>query len=301
MRRKVTDEGLPVVLPGMSRVRGLVAVTILVLGLGLGLPLVKPGRASAAPSWVDNGWVNPAGSATYNGWDFGHCTGRYEAGMAHLGIDTWDYPNGGDPVVALGPGKVVRVDTTGWSGFGAVLVEHTAADGARFIAVYAHVSATVALGDSVAAGSKIATVSQWFAVDKAGNRSNNTHLHLGIRPLAPADVATATSVYGSVGCTSGQAVDFKGMTDPLSYLDAHPATVTASYVIARFGSQLAYKPLASPTASWTTLLTNVAKYSVAGDATAIATISPTGTLSVKNGISGAWQQNIATGVTEATV
>lgn len=98
--------------------------------------------------------------------------GCYETGFYHLGYDL-PVASVGAPVYAISSGVVVGRDP-GWTSDGgiALLIQHTASDGTRFIALYGHVHSPLNIGDTVAGGTRVATVGIY----------STPHLHFGVIP-----------------------------------------------------------------------------------------------------------------------
>lgn len=178
----------------------LVSLTLLLATL-IGLSTAAP--AGAVRRSFPASWVNPASNgAAFEDWDFGRCTGSYIAGQAHLGADSQGFKTG--PVRSIASG-IVRQKVWWGSGWGyAVAVEHSTTAGGRFLAVYGHISPSVAVGNTVAAGQTIATLYPL---------GTNTHLHLGIRPLGTAENAATAPVRGTGTCSNA-----RGYVDPLPWL-----------------------------------------------------------------------------------
>lgn len=147
--------------------------------------LAVPAAAGAATAFPGNGWANPTPPASFEDWHFGSCDGHYLSGKAHLGTDSQG-TRAGQGVVAIGPGKVVKVVASNWGPGGAVGIEHGAGDGSRFLVVYGHINVGVGVGNSVSAGQSIGTLY---------NQESNSHLHLGL----PARARGVGGVDNSVG------------------------------------------------------------------------------------------------------
>ncbi len=171
-------------------------------------------RSDAANLAFPGDWTNPLTPATFEDWHFDVCDGSYVAGSAHLGADSQAYPANTGPqvgktVVMMAPGTV-RGFSDNWPG-DAVGVEHLAAHGARFVAVYGHIVKNPLLVLDVAypAGTAVGTV-----FDQGGN----SHLHLGVRPLAEGE-DPHVRLKGLTSCSDGAPA--YGFVDPLPYLDQH--------------------------------------------------------------------------------
>ncbi len=149
---------------------------------------------SNADRSADYTWYLP-GSSTYS---------------AHLALDL--NIGAGAAVYAVGAGNVVYVGAkwgTEWATV--ILVEHSRADGSKFVVTYGHVDAEVAVGAVVTAGQRIATVA---------NLASGPHLHLGLKPgTGTAEMATISDARVS-GSTCGLTGNTVGMVDPIGYLGA---------------------------------------------------------------------------------
>lgn len=165
---------------------------------------------------VSQGWLDPAGSATFNDWDFGICGASYVPGEAHLGADSQGTV-AGQTVVAISRGTVVQrlgVEAN-WPG-GVLGIVETAADGSRFLAVYGHITPSVNVGDVVARGQAIGTIFDQGA---------NSHVHLGIRPLAASEDGQSTPMRGESPCPPSTF----GYVNPIrGYKDISPTSATRS-------------------------------------------------------------------------
>jgi hypothetical protein len=199
---------------------GLISVLIAVLALLLGSTVVAdraaPARAANLPFPSANGWTNPVPATYYNDWDFGLCTGNYVPGRSHLGADSQGVLSGSVKALAAGTVRSVIQWGTGW----AMGVESLASDGTRFIAWYGHINPpSLAVGTTVSAGQVIASL--WPQPD------NNTHLHLGIRPLGPGESGSLTYA-GYATCPNPQT---GGWVSPIPWLQGHrPGTSLDQYV-----------------------------------------------------------------------
>lgn len=152
------------------------------------------------------GFIDPIGTGDHTGAQDGD--GWYIArglgvSNGHLGVD-WNTDGGGNSdagqaVRAVFDGRVIRVlaaqpataaQTDAWGGY--VMVEHTMPDGSRFVAMYGHVDADVAEGDSVVRGQTLGTL---YDYDGPGIRF--AHLHFEIRgaDTPGGAISTATSGY----------------------------------------------------------------------------------------------------------
>ncbi len=121
----------------------------------------------------------------------------------------------GSPVYAVGPGVVQSTSTSipfyggddGTAG-GVVVVRYTKADETFFFALYGHIkNFTVAAGDSVVGGQKIAEVGVYTTGGVA-----QPHLHFGISNASP----SLEGYTPSTACS-----DFLGYVDPEPYLIAN--------------------------------------------------------------------------------
>lgn len=208
--------------------------TAALAGLLAATVLAPSPRAEAARRSFPSGWVNPSGTAQFEDWDFGRCSGAYLSGQAHLGTDS----QGAEPsgVRAMAAGTVVNNVSWGASWGRALAVEHRTAGGARFLAVYGHVDASVGVGTRVAAGQQIGTLH---------NLGANTHLHLGIRPMSAGENASAVPVKGMSGCPA----NLLGYVNPIPWLAGQrPAGSTT--------------PAPAPSGRWATVRTWTAPWSV---------------------------------------
>jgi PKD domain/Peptidase family M23/von Willebrand factor type A domain len=152
------------------------------------------------------GWTNPAGSATFEDWGFASCSPPYNDGKAHLGADSQG-THAGQDLYAMDSGTV-RTTSSGWPG--EVLgIEHVTGSGQRFIAAYAHIETSLGVGDTVAKGQTIGTI-----LDQGAN----SHLHLGVRPLAPDEAGASVPLRGSSTCPSPSPAATYGWVDPLPWL-----------------------------------------------------------------------------------
>jgi Ca2+-binding RTX toxin-like protein len=154
------------------------------------------------------GFIDPIGTGDHTGAQDGD--GWYIArglgvSNGHLGVD-WNTDGGGNSdagqaVRAVFDGRVIKVlaaqpataaQSDKWGGY--VMVEHTMPDGSRFVAMYGHVDADVAEGDSVVRGQTLGTL-----YDYDGPGARYAHLHFDIRgadtPGGP--VSTTTSGYAN--------------------------------------------------------------------------------------------------------
>lgn len=188
--------------------------SILVLVLSLLSITMSASPAQAVRRDFPNGWVSPLSPARqFEDWGFGSCNPPYYQDQAHLGADSQG-ASAGDGVFAMGPGTIVRIVGSNWGPGGAVGVEHVAGDGSRFLAVYGHVvNISVGVGNTVSAGQQIAALYNW---------GDNSHLHLGVKPLAPGESADQT-LWGNEDCTSSAPAPTHGFVDPVPWLAAHPS------------------------------------------------------------------------------
>lgn len=186
------------------------AIAVGVLGVACVLAVVHPTPPAQAVrrSWPATGWTNPVGT-DFEDWGFGSCSPPYVGNYAHLGADSQGAPSG-RAVGAMAPGVVIG-KSTGWPG-DALGIEHTAGDGSRFIGIYGHINASVGPGASVAQGQVVGTVL---------DQGSNSHLHLGVRPLAAGEAASAAMIRGRTDCASYTTY---GHVDPIPWLSAHPLT-----------------------------------------------------------------------------
>lgn len=168
------------------------------------------GAAAANVAFPNNGWKNPAGSATYETWGFGKCGATYVPGFAHLGADS-HATAAGTPVTTIGDGVVSRIES-GWPGQ-AVGVAHTARSGQRFIAVYGHLvlDVGIAVGVNVSSGQRLGVVL---------DQQSNSHVHFGLRPILEGERLSTVDLRGNSRCKSGQAEDF-GYVNPIRWLESN--------------------------------------------------------------------------------
>jgi murein DD-endopeptidase MepM/ murein hydrolase activator NlpD len=139
-------------------------------------------------------------------------------GKAHLGADSSGVglQQRGLPVYAIASGTV-RLKGSGWPGY-ALGIEHKTGSGARFIGVYGHINTTIVIGASVAKGQRLGTIL---------DQGSNSHLHLGVRPLATGESGSTAPLRGSSPCVNGSANSY-GYADPIPWLTSHPATPATS-------------------------------------------------------------------------
>ncbi len=236
MRGKIQTVGAQVrtarVSTGPRAERQHISAGLLVLALVLSVLIPIPGLDSPAGAAnlafpTSKGWKNPlAGTTQFEDWGFG--SDCYIPGKEHLGTDSQGASSGAR-VDAIASGVVRRVDSWGSEWGTAIGVEHTASNGDRFLAVYAHVNSSVSVGDSVAAGERIASVY---------NLGGNSHLHFGIRPLSSGDNGGGTAVKGATTCGTSNL----GYVNPIPYLSARAAGSSA-------GSTADYE-YENPTITW---------------------------------------------------
>ena len=170
-----------------------------------------PVRALAANlPFPGNGWTNPVAPASFEDWHFGSCDGYYEPGRAHLGTDSQG-THAGQVAVAMAEGRVVKVVPADWGPGGAAGIEHVAADGTHFVAVYGHVNLSVGVGARVTPGQAIGTLY---------DQGSNSHLHLGVRPLAPGEDPANVTLWGRSKCADGSAPTY-GFVNPIPWLASH--------------------------------------------------------------------------------
>lgn len=138
----------------------------------------------------------------------------------HLAND-YDHPIGTD-VYATGPGVVHSASSTtpfygsaeGQSG-GTIIIKHFKADGSFFYGLYGHIqNISVAAGDSIKGGQKIAEVGKYTA-----NGVALPHLHFGINPTTP-------SLQGYTPTSACN--DQRGFVDPEPYLLANSPKLSAA-------------------------------------------------------------------------
>jgi len=199
--------------PGPGRRRRLSLLTIVALLAAALVSLI--GLKPAYASTMSNGWTTPLASMANPADGFladgcGHAN-NYLTGQFHIGADFWG--SSGDPVYALGNGTV-RISQSFGEGTYVVMVEHVAADGSHFVAVYGHLNdaGRPAVGTAVIAGGQIGTLSP--------NAANGPHLHLGILP----GTTIPTSNWGNMPCPAPgiwPPTNTNGFVDPMPYLDAH--------------------------------------------------------------------------------
>ena len=163
--------------------------------------------------WPATGWTNPTSTA-FEDWGFGSCSPPYDGNYAHLGADSHLAP-AGRAVVAMAAGTVIG-KVTGWPG-DALGIQHQAGDGTRFVAIYGHINSTVSVGSTVAPGQGIGTVL---------NQGSNSHLHLGIRPLATGETASVAMIKGRSSCSAFQTY---GLVDPLPWLATHSLVAVSPF------------------------------------------------------------------------
>ena len=176
----------------------------------LAVVAVREQSAGAVNRAFPNGWTNPVSPNTFEDWGFASCSPPYIPGRAHLGADSQG-SSANQQVVAMGTGTVVKVVAPPWGPGGAIGIEHTAGDGTRFLAVYGHLNNGVGVGAGVSAGTPIGTL--W-------DQADNSHLHLGIRPLSPGEDAGSLTLWGNVECPGAPT---HGFVDPIPFLAAHPS------------------------------------------------------------------------------
>ncbi len=182
--------------------------------------LVVAPAASAGPS-TSQGWYSPLNvsltSENFRNWLGSSCNGQttYISGLYHIGVDA--SASVGAPVSAIGAGVVRYYSTNGWgTGNVGLGVEHTAADGSKFIAVYGHIVTGLRAGAAVNANQQIGTV---------GAHPNGNHLHFGIRP----GTTLPSSNWGAMPCSSWPSTN--GFVDPLPYLVAHPLAAYVGHIV----------------------------------------------------------------------
>jgi hypothetical protein len=135
--------------------------------------------------------------------------GFYYAGLFHLGVDM--AAPAGTKVYAVGDGAIKRVNP-GFGGDGnAISVEHSAADGSKFMALYGHLKNNRTTGN-VSSGEVLGEM-------------NTDHTHFGIHPGGFGSYPD--DHLGTLSCStywpSGQApVSTNGFVDPVPYLKSHP-------------------------------------------------------------------------------
>lgn len=210
-------------------------ITAALVALLAATVLAPAPRAEAVRRSFPAGWVNPAGNAQFEDWDFGRCTGRYLPGMAHLGADSQGYKSG--PIRAIAAGTVVQKKWWGNQNGPAIAIEHRTASGIRFIAVYGHVNSSLGVGARVSAGQTIGSLY---------DLGSNTHLHFGVRPLSAGENAATAPVKGMSSCPP----NLLGYRDPLPWLAGQRPS----------GSTAPTPP--APAGQWTTVRTWSAPWSV---------------------------------------
>src|SRR5680860_360719 len=186
-------------------------VGCLVAASSIAVAGVLPASVSPASATEFNwpsGWTNPAGSASWQDWDFDGCGYVIVDGepWAHLGNDSQGYKSG--PVRSIGAGVVKRAidDPAPDNG---LMVEYQSSTG-PFTLSYQHVTPSVGVGTSVVAGQQIGTVANW------ADTSNN-HVHVS---LIPGAYSTSTSWYGYRNCATG-AGSGGGHVNPIPWLTSH--------------------------------------------------------------------------------
>jgi len=172
------------------RARFRVVFCVSLLAALASLALTSVANAANAP-FPGNGWVNPVTPASFEDWHFGSCDGFYLPNKAHLGADSQG-THAGQTAVAMGPGTVVKVVPPPWGPGGAIGVEHVASDGTHFVAVYGHINVGVSVGQGLSPGQAIGTLYDQGA---------NSHLHIGVRPLAAGESAGSITLWGSENCS----------------------------------------------------------------------------------------------------
>lgn len=176
--------------------------------LPVGILVVPVSPASATEFNWPSGWTNPAGSATWQDWNYNECGYVVVAGQqwAHLGNDSQGYRSG--PVKSIGSGIVKRVINAAAPDNG-LMVEYQSSAG-PFTLSYQHVNPGVNVGSAVVGGQTIGTVANWPA-------SSNNHIHVS---LIPGEYSSGTSWYGFRNCVTG-AGSGGGHVNPIPWLTEH--------------------------------------------------------------------------------
>jgi len=187
----------------------------LMIALVAALIVLSPSPAEAVRRpFPTAAWGTPLSPAKdFEDWGFDSCNPPYYENNAHLGADSQG-SSAGDAVYAMGSGTVSKIVASNWGPGGAIGIEHTAGDGTRFLAVYGHVvTIQVSVGAHVSAGQQIANLYDW---------GGNSHLHLGVKPLAPGE-SPNQALWGSEDCASTAPAPTHGFVDPIPWLSSHPA------------------------------------------------------------------------------
>jgi len=193
-----------------------VAASVIAILAAATMVFANPAGAANVAFPVGAGWTNPASPRSFEDWGFGSCNPPYYAGKAHLGADSQG-AHAGESVVSMSAGTVRKIVAQDWGPGAAVGIEHVAGDGSRFLAVYGHLTGvTVAVGATVSAGQQLASIYDWKI-----NGVDNSHVHLGIRPLANGENAANLIPWGSSTCSNGYANSY-GFVNPMPWLAAHP-------------------------------------------------------------------------------
>lgn len=186
----------------------------------LGLSTTR--SAEAVPAKISGGWHRPVstkaitkgGGFLDNGCGNGHAIGGkdyYLNDRYHLAVD---HPvSRGTPVFAIGDGTVVQ-NMYNWDGYNnyGIGIEHTTGKGKKIVALYGHVTSSVATGDKVKAGQQIAVVAAYPPGD---------HLHFGINTGQ-----LPSSGQGSRACSSWARK--YGFVAPYWWLSRNPVTAKAT-------------------------------------------------------------------------
>jgi hypothetical protein len=186
--------------------------------------MLPHGASYAAPAPGSGLWYWPVGTENFQGWD-----GWLAPRGAYVHV-AQDMPSPvGHPVYAIASGvvRISRADTGGYgpggTPGGCMIIVHTTAAGAKFRALYGHISGLrFKAGQIVAAGAVIATI------------NGCAHLHFSIHPST-----TYRDGNPYAGHVPKSWADHGGFVDPVAYLKTHPRLV-------------AYKPPLLPLVSITT-------------------------------------------------
>jgi len=184
------------------------ALCTLTLVVGSFSAMFAPTASATLFNWPA-GWVNPAGSAQWEDWNYNQCGYVVVNGQqwAHLGNDSQGYKSGA--VRSIGNGTVRRVITATAPNNG-LMIEYQSTSG-PFTVSYQHVNPGVSVGTTVGPGTQIGTVANW------PDPSNN-HVHIS---LIPGAYTSSTSWYGYRNCATG-AGSGGGHVNPIPWLAANP-------------------------------------------------------------------------------
>lgn len=190
-----------------------VSLVALALALAAAMAISFVPLRTAYAQTIGGGWTAPLSTmpSLSSGFLADSCSpnNNYLSGEYHIGNDYG--ASVGSPVYAIGQGTVIYIGSFGEEWANAIFVQHQAADGSNFIALYGHINVGISTGAAVTAGQQIGTIAD-IEFD---------HLHFGIRP----GTTYPSNNWGKMACPTTNGTN--GFVDPMPYLTAHPSSGAA--------------------------------------------------------------------------